>query len=359
MLAGENRGIERSDQITLKAKIQPGFGEFEGSVYRPVIIAVNEPDPPDYSAKMRDVFATRLRALFRQSPAADLALGFLMGEKTLPAELASQLKIVGLSHIVVASGYSLSILLNFAKKHLLKISRFAGYASAALLAILFLTVTGLSPSLLRAGLVSGMSLLAEYFGRKFHPGRLLIYVVAISIFVKPTIITNIAWQLSFASYAGIILFVPLLTTYFYGRGHPSSLAEMIIVSFSAQLACLPISIYSFGYFSVISILANILITPIIPVIMALSFLIGILPAAMIAPLAALDNCLLGYQIFTIQNLSQINWATMEIGAGHPAVFLAYIPIVAAMMLVKRSARYSFRPTYALDNSLEYGKIYSC
>jgi hypothetical protein len=115
-LAGEYKEIQRSDQIILRAKMQEGFGEYDASIYRPVIIAVSKPDPPDYSVKIRTAFTSRLRKFFNNSITADLALGFLIGEKTLPQNLKEQLRIVGLSHVVVASGFSLSILANFARK---------------------------------------------------------------------------------------------------------------------------------------------------------------------------------------------------------------------------------------------------
>ena len=108
--------IQRSDQITLRGKLQEGFGEYATSIYRPIVLAIDKPDPPDYSAKVRTLFTSRLRKIFNNSISSDLALGFLIGEKTLPQTLKEQLRIVGLSHIVVASGFSLSILANFMKK---------------------------------------------------------------------------------------------------------------------------------------------------------------------------------------------------------------------------------------------------
>ena len=359
MLAGQNSDVERSDRITMKAALRLGFGNYTASVYRPVIIAIDKPDPPDYSATIRNNFTTHLRALFHQSSTADLALGFLVGEKTLPDELSKQLKLVGLSHIVVASGFSLSVLINFAKKHFQKVSRFAGFAAAVILMVLFLTITGLSPSLLRASLVSGLVLVASYYGRTIHPGRLFAYVVAISAIINPTIITNVAWQLSFASYAGIIIFTPLVKKYLYGRARPGIIAEMIIVSFSAQLFCLPISLYNFGQFSIIGILANILVTPIIPCIMMLTLLSGTLPIVIASPLVFLDNVMLSYQITIIQNLSSIKWAVIEFGAKQPYVFLLYIPIMALSFALKRRTRHCFKPSLALDNSPKYGKIYPC
>lgn len=188
---------------------------------------------------------------------------------------------------------------------MIKISRFAGYVAAMLLIVVFLSITGLSPSLMRAGLVSGISLFADYCGRKFHPGRLLIYVAAISALLNPRIILNLAWQLSFASYAGIMILAPLLEKYFYGRNKPGFIAEMIIITISAQLFCLPLSVYYFGQFSIVGLLANALVTPVIPCIMLLTFLCGVLPCGISSLIVYIDIFLLSYQINIIQWLSDI------------------------------------------------------
>ena len=267
-----------------------------------------------------------------------------------------KLRAVGLSHIVVASGFCLSVLVGFAQKIMNKISRFAGFASATILVILFILVAGLSPSLLRAGLVSSMVLTAHYYGRKFHPGRLSAYAIAISMIINPIIIKSLAWQLSLASYGGIMFLSPILKEYFYGKS-ASYIGEMIIVAFSAQLFCLPITIYSFGELSVISILANILVTPIIPLVMALTFLGGI--SLKTTPVAFFCKKLLSLQVFVINRLSEIRWAIVPIRSGNPFIFALYLPIILFLVYLKNRTKYSFRPRYALDKIPEYGKIYTC
>jgi len=66
---------------------------------------------------------------------------------------------------------------------------------------------------------------------------------------------------------------------------------------AAWLFTLPLSIYYFGYFSITSVMANILITPIIPVIMLLGFLLLIV-GFVYRPMAAVFvwpiNLLLNY-----------------------------------------------------------------
>ena len=191
-MSGVYDDIARSDQITLRAMVSEGFGDYAVSIYRPTLISISKPDPPDYFVTIRNIFTKRIRQAMGDSEEANLALGFLIGEKALSEDFKAKLRTVGLSHIVVASGFCLAVLSIFAQKSMRKVSRFASYAFAGILILLFIMVAGLSPSLLRAGLVTGSTLTAGYFGRKFHPGRLLIYIVAISILINPLIIKSLA-----------------------------------------------------------------------------------------------------------------------------------------------------------------------
>jgi len=191
-LAGKNDDIERSDRVTFRAKLKGGFGDYVAYVRNPTILSISKPDPPDFFAKIRTLFTERVRLALGNSDSTGLTLGFLIGERTLTEDFKNRLRVVGLSHIVVASGFCLSILAEFAQRRMKNVSRFASYLSAAVLMIIFIMIAGVSPSLLRASLVSGMSLLAGYYGRKFHPGRLLLYAVAISVLINPVIIKSLA-----------------------------------------------------------------------------------------------------------------------------------------------------------------------
>ena len=105
ILSGEHKSINRSDIITFRGSPQPGFGNYVFSIYHPQLIAVSKPSPPDYALIIRDHFVWNTRRWLGDNDSSNLALGFLMGEKSLSNRLKERLKIVGLSHVVVASGF--------------------------------------------------------------------------------------------------------------------------------------------------------------------------------------------------------------------------------------------------------------
>ena len=135
-------------------------------------------------ADMRDGFAEQVE---RQvgSPEAELGLAYLAGMKNgLDDQLNEKLRIVGLSHVVVASGTHLSILVGFARKIFGRISRFAGVFGALLLIFSFGSIIGWTASITRAALVSSLTILMWYVGRKWQPFRLIILVMAVTLLIE-------------------------------------------------------------------------------------------------------------------------------------------------------------------------------
>ena len=318
-------------------------------------MAVEKANPPDFSELIRRAFTERVRQLFDTNESA-LALGYIVGEKSgMPDEMQNQIRIVGLSHMVVVSGFHLALVVEWGKRLLGKISRIAIIIGSIILILLFISIAGMSPSILRAGLMTILSLIAWYFGRKFHPARLLLYVATLTLITAPKQIYGVAWQLSFASYAGIIFISPVLTRYLYSsKQKPGFIASNIIASISALVCCLPISIYNFGAVSMVGILAILIISPIIPIIMLLTTLSAIVP-----PIATIAKPLIDLNLFIISSFSQNSWAVFDLQPGDPRVFLVYLPVLAIFIWLKRSTKYDFRPRYTLEKSREYGKIYTC
>lgn len=341
-LSGTKWQFERSDYVVFRGKAMSSFSEYDYYLWHPQLVSWDKPDPPDIALKIRQFLSRNIQHEVADQSSSSLALGFLLGEKTsMPEKLSQQLRVAGLAHVVVASGFALSTLIGFAKKYLQRLSRFAILAGSTLLIFSFLSIAGFTPSLLRAGLASTMSLFAWYYGRRFHPGRLLIYVAALSFLISPPRFFNVAWQLSFASYAGIILIFPLVSKYFYGDKTPGFIATLVLVSLSAQLACLPLSFYYFGTFAVMGVLSNIIVTPIIPVVMLLSFIVAL--GVRLLPLSFALNQMLSFQIAAIRYIGNTPWATIQLESGHPQYLLLYVPIFIIIFFLKWRTKHDYRP----------------
>ena len=353
MLNGEHE-IERSSRVSLEGKLEEGFGTYVAFIKEPKIISIEQPDQKDFALTIRDWFSERFQKLIPDETESGLALSYLLGQKVLlTSDLKDALRLVGLSHIVVASGFHLSVVVSVAKKRFGKVSRFATFAGATVMLASYISITGFTPSMMRAGLATFLSLWAWYYGRHFHPARLILYVMALSLLIDPGNVNNLAWQLSFASYIGIIFLTPLLTKTLFGDKQPGCFTTIIIASVAAQSLCLPLAIYNYGTIPGLAILANLFISPLIAPTMLLTFLTGL---TAFAPLAWLTRLLLKVQIGIINRLAGIPWGSIEIVKYDARVFLVWPIIIVVAIIMFRSTGHSYRPAYTLEKSRKNGKI---
>lgn len=328
--------LRRSDLVGLKGTFAYGFGSYTGSILRADIISASRPEPGDIFINLRDFFADKIRD-YIPSPENGLALGYLLGQKTgVDKTFQDALRIVGLTHIVVASGAHLGTLTGAAKKLFGRFSRFAGALAGALMTLIFIGITGFSASMVRAGLVTFLSLATGYVGRKIKSLNLIIIVAAMTLIYNPNYLTDLAWLLSFGSFTGILVLAPAIIKFFYGKSRqPNFIFSTLITSFSAALICTPILLYFFGQFSLISIIANLLVLPTVSIAMGLTFLTGVF-AIILPPLASifgkLTTLLLDYQISVVNFFSEQKIFLVESEPGNPAVFLFFIPLVIVFLI---------------------------
>ena len=271
----QTQEIYRADEVTLEGKMSEGFGIYAGYMYRPYLKKIRRAEPKDIVLAVRDGFSERIKSSVPE-PEVNLGLSYLLGMKSgLPEDLNENLRMVGLTHIVVASGAHLSILVGLARKVFGKLSRFAGLFFSIGFVVFFMCMVGWTPSILRAGVMAILSLITWYCGRKMAPWRLILITMAFTLMLNPMFLINLGWLLSFASYAGIMMLGPKLIKFFYGAKKPGFIGSMILVTVSATLMTLPISLYFFGTLSLISVLANLLILPTLSVAMGCVFMVGV------------------------------------------------------------------------------------
>jgi len=344
--------IKRGDRLRLSGTLRAGFGNYAASLARASVLKIKRVPGSDPALELRDGFAAQVRRAIRE-PEASLGIGFLLGKKSeLPPQLLEALKIAGLTHIIVASGYNLTILVRLARRLFAKVSKFlAMFASVGLIGG-FMAVTGLSPSMTRAGLVTGLSLWAWYYGRKFHPVVLLGMALAITTLWNPSYAWgDVGWQLSFAAFAGVIIVAPIMTAYFFGRQTAPAVGQILLETLAAQLVTAPVLLVAFGQISVISLLANLLIVPFIPFTMVLAAGAGV--GAMVAPgLAAV----LGYpaqfvllcMIAATYWCAEQPWAQITQQVGWVGAAAWYVVLLAAVGYMKRASGYRLRDASVVE-----------
>ena len=141
-------------------------------------------------------------------PHAGLLAGILFGTKaTLSKELVAALTRSGTLHIVALSGMNITILSSLVNLTLLRVvNRRIASVVTILLIIGFILFVGPSPSVIRAGIMGGISLLAVIFGRQTWGLLSWILAVSIMLLLNPSWITDLSFQLSASATLGMILF---------------------------------------------------------------------------------------------------------------------------------------------------------
>lgn len=348
-----NDGMQRGDKLVLSGKLAAGFGSFSGIIYRASVKKIIQPHPGDIARVVRDWFANAIRKVVPE-PESSLGVGYLVGQRrALPADLVTALQIVGLTHVVVASGYNLTILVRLARRLFEKVSKYLSALSAIIMIVAFIAITGVSPSMARAGLVSGLCLAAWYYGRKFHPIILLLMAMAITVIINPMYAWgDLGWQLSFAAFAGVMIFAPLATKYFFGDKKPGFIQQILIETVSAQIVTAPIIIITFGQFSNVAILSNLLVLPLVPCVMLLIFVAGlgalILPLSVAAIVATPSVWLLKYMTGVINYLASFPWAMSIVKPSSLVIAVIYLVIVIICVYMWRVTKYNLRDSNLVE-----------
>lgn len=342
--------LKRGDVVTLSGKALSGFGSFRLSLYRAETVHIVRQNDPFLSA--RDTFASATRKVMPE-PEASLGLGFLVGEKSaLPSDLTEQLKTVGLTHIIVASGYNLTIFVRFARRIFARRSRYLALVGSLLLVAGYVLVSGFSPSMNRAAVVTFLTLLAWYYGRKFHPVKLILYVASASAFLYPSYLwTDLGWQLSFAAFTGVLVVAPIVTRLIYPKGTtPGALVQLIIETMSAEVMTLPLIIASFGYVPVLALFANVLVAPVIPFAMFFTFIAGVVGSigSALSLVALPASIVVAFVLAVVENLASPDWARYALTL--PVwVFVAwYLALVGVMFTLWKRRRVDLLETSVVE-----------
>lgn len=194
----------------------------------------------------------------------------------------SDLRIAGVAHAVAVSGMHMSYLVAFVQL-LLGRNRRASLLCLPLI-VLFILMAGATPSVIRAGILHVMLLLAPLFDREGDSVTSLSAALALLLAANPRAAGSISLQLSFAAAAGLELMMPAVLRWQrrknrFWRHVISSLG----CTLGASIFTVPLSAYYFGTIPLLSPVANLLTLPLLSAIFisgyALSGLGLVLPAA--------------------------------------------------------------------------------
>jgi competence protein ComEC len=331
--------LQRGYQLQLTGKVRPGYGNAVVQLSYPGLTVLSRQQ--SWLEQTRQRFFAGVRTALPE-PLASFGLGLLVGIRALiPKDMQAELTLVGLSHLVAVSGYNLTIIVAAVDRSLGRFGRGIALASSLWLIVGFLIVTGASASIVRASVVSVLSLLAAFYGRRFNPMVLILLTAAGTAAFNPGYLTDLGWLLSFLAFFGILVLAPAVEA---RLGNPKpTIVRLFIESTAAQITTFPLIMYFFGELSIVSPLTNLIILPMVPLAMATGFVAGL--GGMLLPafagwLAWPALLLLGFMDKLIDGFAALPWAGTHEQFSLPAMLMAYAVIMLATAILHRRTRTS-------------------
>jgi len=333
----KEQDVRRGDRVTMEARMGAGFGSYAGSMWRVNLEQIERVGAGDLMGRVRDVFATNVREYVRE-PEVDLALSYLLGQRrALSEEMVDLLRVTGLTHVVVASGFHLMVLVGVVRKLFEKVSRVLTVWMSGAMILGFVAIAGAGPSMVRAAITAGTVLAMWYLGRKFQAEKLLVLIAAVTLMLEPSYVVDVGWQLSFAALVGVMILAPAVMRWLWGEKKIGVLKSVAVISLTTSVTTLPILMFYFGRVSVVSLVTNILVLPAVPWMMLGSFLTGFF--ALFAPFVAgffgfLTEWMLRVNLWVMEYFGSFEWAEREVSVGMVGVVVIYVAIGGLIWFLK-------------------------
>ncbi|AGK54991.1 DNA internalization-related competence protein ComEC/Rec2 [Bacillus sp. 1NLA3E] len=261
-------------------------------------------------------------------PMASLAIALLFGERSfMSTELVSSYQKIGIVHLLAISGLQVSFLTGV----LFLVGIRLGIVREKMIDILlvflpfYALLTGATASVVRAVLMMLVILISlKVSNNRIQPLDALSIALLLSLFFGPFLIFDVGFQLTFIASASL-----LLSTVFLSNGQ-GPISQLLLTSMIAQMSTLPIILFHFYEFSVLSLLANflfvsffsVILTPFIFFVFILHPFFGVL----FEPLLWITNQTISFANRLIEWLSLLPFQMITLG--RPGVLLLLIYIVS-------------------------------
>ncbi|MEZ3161095.1 ComEC/Rec2 family competence protein [Microbacterium sp. BWT-B31] len=196
-------------------------------------------------------------------PGAQLVPGLAAGDTSLVApELDQAMKATSLSHLTAVSGANCALVVGLAFGAAALCGASRGMRVTVALAALggFVLLVTPEPSVVRAGAMAAIAMLAVALGRAGVGVSLLCLAVAVLVVADPWLSTSLGFALSVAATGALLLFARPLARGMT-RWMPRPLAFALAVPLAAQLACGPLLVLIAPSVPVYGVVANLIAGP--------------------------------------------------------------------------------------------------
>jgi len=282
-------------------------------------------------------------ALGRGMPSreAELARGFVLGEdENIDVGTVEDFRRSGLSHLLAVSGQNVALLALLVMPLLAALGMPLRARLVWILAaiVVYVPLAGAGPSILRAGVMGALSLLATLAGRRASRLYGLAVAAVVTLALDPRLGADVGWQLSFVAVLGIlVLAAPLRAAVASWVGFGSwrgAFAEGVAMTIAATLSTAPLIAFHFGEVSTTTLAANLLALPAVAPAMWLGMLAAVggqVPGFPVEILNAVEAPLLAYIAQVAAWCGRPSWANLHVQLGEAGLIASYATLATAAL----------------------------
>lgn len=268
-------------------------------------------------------------------PESSLLLGILIGaRKTLPPAVVDDFSKTGTSHIIAISGYNISIIIALLAVLAKYFGRKISFWLSLGVIISFVVMAGSSASVLRAAVMGIMLLVSFNIGRLYAVTPAICLAALCMLIINPKIlVADAGFQLSFLATIGIVRLVPLLDAMTESLPNPFELKTILLTTLSAIVATVPLVMFTFGTFSVVALLVNILVLPVVPLIMFVGS--GAIVPVIGYGFGFVVHFLLRYMLVVIHFFAALSYSSLTVHMSKTMFVSSYIVIIIAYYFLQK------------------------
>ena len=295
--------------------------------------------------RLRRSARTRLNAGL-SPPVGPVLQGMVLGDAdAVDSGSLTDFRRSGLLHILAVSGENVVLLCTIWSSGLLLVGvpRTLRTLICLPVIVVYVVLTGASPSIVRAGIAGCVGLLAGLSSRPSDGWLLWLLPAAAMLSVSPYALFDVSFQLSFAAVLGLLVLAGRLTTRLSFL--PGPLAEQVGVTTAATMATAPISLATFGQTSLVAIPANVAggfaLGPIMFLGM-MSVLGGLIVPLLSVPLNLVNGVCIGFLLTVAHLFGNLSFAVYE-WHGPTLAFALALGAAGEALVLQRLARRAQRP----------------
>lgn len=301
--------------------------------------------------KLSNSLKRNLKELLPQRTSG-LMIGILIGDVSdISDEVSKNFKDCNLSHMLAVSGSHISYIM--IGLNLVLNKKIFGIRNCKIITIfviiIFMMLTNMTPSVVRAGICSIIVILASIIHRKQDSFTSIAFAILYTLVENPFSLYNIGMQLSYAGTISIIIFYQEIQNKKVKKKEKTIIDKIknyildsILLTLSANILIIPLTIYNFNTISLNFVLANLLAGPIMAITTILGLFISIISLfffplckILIIPL----NFLLETLLFITEKVSKIPFSNITVITPHIfVIILMYLIIFVCYYLYKHKEK---------------------